>query len=387
MRILWHSNAPWAKSGYGTQTAIWVPRLAALGHEIAISAFHGLQSGPMEWQGHTVYPAGDSPYGGDIIGMHARHFKADLIIMLMDEWACPGDTMHGLKVACWMPVDCTPLSQFDYDRLSEGHHPWPLPLTRFGERQLREAGWDGTDGYRRAPMYVPHGIDTTVFRPPDDRKALREAMGVDDKFVIFMNSANLDKQRKGYPETFAAFSRFHVKHPDTMLVIHAKENHPSGLDLPKTAARMGCADAIKFNSQYLIAAGLVEPEQLRGSYGMADVYINASLGEGFGLGPLEAMACGIPTIVADNSAQPEVQGSAGWKVKCEKAWAAGHQSWWGRPLIDDIARKLELAYRRDGSYFAKKSAAREQALKYDADHVLAEYWKPALERLETWVGS
>ena len=49
MKILWHSNSPWARTGYGTQTALWVPRLAELGHEIAISAFHGLQGSPIPW--------------------------------------------------------------------------------------------------------------------------------------------------------------------------------------------------------------------------------------------------------------------------------------------------------------------------------------------------
>ncbi len=33
MRILWHSNAPFLKTGYGQQTAIWAPRLRDLGHD------------------------------------------------------------------------------------------------------------------------------------------------------------------------------------------------------------------------------------------------------------------------------------------------------------------------------------------------------------------
>ena len=280
-----------------------------------------------------------------------------------------------------MPIDCDPLSVFDYSRLIAGHDPQPIALTRFGERMLEEARPEGK--WRKA-MYIPHGIDTGVWRPPDDRKTLREAMGVDDKFVIFMNAANMDKQRKGYAEQFAAFSRFHHRHPDTMMIVHALTDTSQGLKLDELATRMGCRDAVKFNSQYMLMSGMITPEQLRGSYGMADVFSGCSLAEGFGLGPLESMACGVPTIVSDNSAMPEVQGKAGWLVKCEKAWAAGHNAWWGRPLIDQIVKTYETAYAKGPAYHAKKAAAREQAMKYDTDRVLKEHWVPVLEKLEEW---
>ena len=38
MKILWRSDSPLAVSGYANQTALFVPRIAALGHEIVISA-------------------------------------------------------------------------------------------------------------------------------------------------------------------------------------------------------------------------------------------------------------------------------------------------------------------------------------------------------------
>lgn len=356
---------------------------------MAIFAFHGLQGGMMDWEGIPVYPAGQQPYGGDVAGMHARHFGADLVITLMDHWALAHETLVGLKTAAWMPIDCDPLSSLDFNRLTAGHEVWPVPLSRFGERVLREAGWDipanPSKTKKPAPLYVPHGIDTqATWIPPEDRDALRDAMGVSGKFVVFMDAANMDKQRKGYIEQIAAFSRFHARHPDTMLVIHAVEESPNGLKLPEVVARMGCADAVKFNSQYLITAGMIEPEQLRGSYGMADLYSGCSLAEGFGLGPLQAMACGVPTAVTNGSTMPEVQGGGGWLVKGEKAWASGHNSWWQRPLIDDIVRVYEKAYRRDGPYQAKKAAARQSAVRYDVGTVMKDHWVPALAKLEEW---
>ena len=56
-----------------------------LGYDVALSAFHG-QAGYLRRAeiapGMTipVYPAGQHPYGGDSVGMHARHWGADLVI-------------------------------------------------------------------------------------------------------------------------------------------------------------------------------------------------------------------------------------------------------------------------------------------------------------------
>ena len=59
MKILWHSNAPWAQTGYGQQTALFAPRLRALGHELALSSVWGLGGAGLEWEGMHVYPQDD----------------------------------------------------------------------------------------------------------------------------------------------------------------------------------------------------------------------------------------------------------------------------------------------------------------------------------------
>src|SRR6266496_2625466 len=70
-----------------------------MGHDVAISAFHGQQGGMGEWEGFPVYPAGDHPYGGDVVGLHARHFGASWVIPIMDFWAVSTDTLIRLNVA------------------------------------------------------------------------------------------------------------------------------------------------------------------------------------------------------------------------------------------------------------------------------------------------
>lgn len=65
----------------------------------------------------------------------------------------------------------------------------------------------------------------------------------------------------------------------------------------------------------IIKTGYVNDEDLPGLYSGASVFVFPSFYEGFGIPPLEAMACGTPVIVADNSSLPEVVDQAGIKIK------------------------------------------------------------------------
>jgi len=61
-------------------------------------------------------------------------------------------------------------------------------------------------------------------------------------------------------------------------------------------------------------AGFVAEEDLPTMYSAASVFAFPSLYEGFGLPPLEAMACGTPVVVSKSSSLPEVVGEAGLQV-------------------------------------------------------------------------
>jgi glycosyltransferase involved in cell wall biosynthesis len=60
--------------------------------------------------------------------------------------------------------------------------------------------------------------------------------------------------------------------------------------------------------------GFVAEDELPLWYNTADVFVYPSLYEGFGLPPLEAMACGRPVLVADTSSLPEVVGDAALRI-------------------------------------------------------------------------
>jgi hypothetical protein len=100
-KIMGHSNHFEVDSGYGTQIRQALLTWAELGYDVALSAFHGQQGFYWEWElapglKVPVYPAGQTPYGGDSVGMHARHWGADLVVSLMDQWAMSHETLEGV---------------------------------------------------------------------------------------------------------------------------------------------------------------------------------------------------------------------------------------------------------------------------------------------------
>jgi glycosyltransferase involved in cell wall biosynthesis len=109
--------------------------------------------------------------------------------------------------------------------------------------------------------------------------------------------------------------------------------------------------------------GRVPDEELAVWYNIASVFAYPSIYEGFGLPPLEAMACGTPVVVANTSSLPEVVGDAGELADPEDAGA------WGRvlrSLLADRERAGEMG--RRGMLQARKfswdRAARETAQVY-----------------------
>jgi len=64
----------------------------------------------------------------------------------------------------------------------------------------------------------------------------------------------------------------------------------------------------------VIFLGFIPNNELPVIYNLSDIFVYPSIYEGFGLPPLEAMACGIPVVTSNTSALPEVVGNAGIMV-------------------------------------------------------------------------
>lgn len=377
MKIIWHSNAPWNSSGYGVQTALFVPRIASLGHEVIISAPYSFGGSVLGWEGFKVLPCVRDAAGNDVITRNYEFYEADLMITLCDVFGLlkSAKDLSGLNVAHWFPVDTNPLGEGDVTVLREGGGV-PIAMSRFGERILR---YDGAN-----PMYAPHAVDTEVFSP-GSKELFREtvANAGEGTFVIGICAMNRDPNRKGFSEQFLAFSRFHARHPDSLLAVHSV---PVGshLNLYSLAARLGIGKWVSFPDAYPYDTGMITREQLATWYRGLDVLSMCSYGEGFGLPLIEAQSCGIPVVTTDGSAMSELCGT-GWLVRGAPFWATGHGAWWVRPDADDIELAYEAAWQAREAGVMPNKEARDFALLYDVDRVFTEFWKPILGEFESLV--
>ena len=377
MRITWFSNAPWAPTGYGTQTAQVCRRLRDDGHDVAIATNYGQMAQITEWEGIPVYPGGAERFSTDILDhVHRDHLdgKPGLLLTLYDVWVL-GEAGKGHDVASWTPVDHEPVPP---QVLAWARDHRTIAMSRHGQGAFRHAGVEAT--------YIPHGIDTALFKPtPSDvRKRLKVP---DDAFLVMINAANQDSRpsRKAWPEMLLALTRWMATRKDVYVYLHADLTRPSGLHLPGLMDMLSMpSDRMRACDQASYRIGAYTQEELVELYSAADVLLSTSRGEGFGLAVPEAMACGTPAIVSDFTAQPEIVGDTGWKVRWAPYYDPDHGAFWATPYIGGIVDALEAAYQERGTALqpVRREAARLKAMEYDADTVYAQHWKPFLAAVE-----
>ena len=379
MRILWHSNSPWAKTGYGNQTAMFWHRLQALGYPVVLSSNYGLQGSTLnieaEGQQTQVYPTGLTMAGNDIILSHARHAKADIIITLYDAWVFDPQVMSRARWCPWLPVDHDPAPPPVVRALKAAYQA--IAYSRFGQDRLKTAGIDAA--------YVPHGVDTRVMRPIDRNEARKKIQFppavADYDFLAVMVAANKGTpSRKSFPQVLRAWKAFvEDGHPKALLYLHTHAGEQfQGVNLEELLEQLEISKQnILFADPYWNILGYPD-EYMANLYSAADVLLSPSMGEGFGLPILEAQACGCPVIVGDWTSMPELT-FAGWKCGGEPFYTP-QASWQFIPYQADILRYINEAYEARGDRALRVTAAKG-ALAYDADKVTRKYWKPLLAEL------
>jgi glycosyltransferase involved in cell wall biosynthesis len=141
-----------------------------------------------------------------------------------------------------------------------------------------------------APRQVFHACDRTR-----SRVAARAKFGAVD-YVLALASAS---PRKNIPHLLDEYARLSSQiraHFPLVLVL----SHPAPkAQLHRRAAMLGIEDHIRMLSR-------VPDDEMVALYGAAALFVFPSLEEGFGLPPLEAMACGTPVVASNTSSMPEV---------------------------------------------------------------------------------
>lgn len=386
MRIAWYSNAPWAPTGYGTQTAQVLKRLKAAGHDVAVVANYGLFGTTLHWDGDIpVFPQGTDLHSNDIAPAHAAFWLGDepgWVITLYDVWVLGREAWRGANVASWTPIDHMPVPPQVLGWAQE--HP-TIAMSQFGQRALAQAGVDAN--------YIPHAIETDIFRPTpsDSRSGLKLCIdgkqrdGIpDDAFLVMINAANKGgtPPRKAWAPMLSAFAIFAGQHPNAYLYLHTDLDGMAGApNLRRLSEAVNLDPArVRVVPQYHYRAAQIPDTTLAQIYSAADVLLMTSMGEGFGVPAIEAQACGLPIIVTNFSAQAELVGP-GWAVGYEPYHDQYMDSFLALPHISQIVKALELALERKGDADLRAECV-TFASQYDADLVFDKFWVPQLAKLE-----
>ncbi|MFN6952215.1 MAG: glycosyltransferase family 4 protein [Albidovulum sp.] len=153
----------------------------------------------------------------------------------------------------------------------------------------------------RPAVVIHHGIDTEGFSPADDRAALRRRLGLPERDVILGCFGRIRAQKGTDAFVDAAIALLRDRPGVTALVMgRATEGHDAFLaDLRARAAAAGLADRILFLPEVPVHA-------MADWYRALDLYVAPQRWEGFGLTPLEAMACGVPVVATRVGAFEEI---------------------------------------------------------------------------------
>jgi len=197
---------------------------------------------------------------------------------------------------------------------------------------------------------VPAGVETR-FQPVSDTARLAEVRArynLPDWFILMVGTI---EPRKNLARLIAAYSQLRrqtgLPHA---LVIAGKEGWLFQ-GIYDQVAKEGLTDRVLF-------PGFVADADLPALYTLADLLAFPSLYEGFGLPPLEAMACGTPVVTSDNSSLPEAVGSAALLVNAEDT--DGLTEAMARVLCDASLRmRLAEQGRAQAARFTWPAAARK----------------------------
>jgi len=153
---------------------------------------------------------------------------------------------------------------------------------------------------------IPDAVDHTVYYPQRDKEILRTLKISDDKKIILYVGS--ETPRMNLPTLIKAFAKLKKDLPNVKLI---KIGDPQILGSRKMIFNL----IRHLNLQKdVIFLGYLPDDELTLWYNAADLLVYPCLYAGFGLPPLEAMACGTPIITSNTTSLPEVVGDAGIMV-------------------------------------------------------------------------
>ena len=190
------------------------------------------------------------------------------------------------------------------------------------------------------------------FRPIEDEvllEGVRRRYNLPSRFILSLGTL---EPRKNFARLIEAFANLQSAICNLQHLVIAGGEGWMYEPIYAKVKELGLGDSVLF-------LGFVPDEDLPALYNLADLFVYPSLYEGFGLPPLEAMACGVPVVASTRPSLPEVLGQAALLVD---------------PLdVEGLAAAMERALEDEG--------LRETMVKRGLERAKGLTWRKAARRL------
>jgi alpha-1,3-rhamnosyl/mannosyltransferase len=170
--------------------------------------------------------------------------------------------------------------------------------SHFTKNEIKNTGWKNPNDIRVVHLGVGDEFLETI--PNDEIKTILKIYELEQGYILYLGA--LDK-RKNIALIINAYGQLKKNGLNPPKLVLAGDDIGGGSEITNLILKLGLGNDVR-------RIGFIPREHIRQIYKGAIFFVFPSIYEGFGLPPLEAMACGVPVIASEAASLPEVVGNA-----------------------------------------------------------------------------
>ena len=370
IKVLAYCDSPTCATGFGTVARNIFEALHKTGrYDINILGIN-YWGDPHEFP-YKIWPTGINqdrdPYGRKKVAAMLGQMEYDILFLLQDSFildfmpkVLPSLKTQGkkFKSICYYPIDGTPKKDWIQNVTTADR---TITYSQFGADASKAACPDCGDVH-----IIPHGANLSDFRKMNEAQIdqFKQAFFGKNKDKFIITNLNRNQHRKDIPRTIAAFKEFRKEVPESILYLHmAAKDQGWNLDEVVKAFGFNTQDDILFPDRFGPNQGY-PIEVVNMIYNASDLVTSTTLGEGWGLSWVEAMATKTPVLMPANTVMNDlITEDRGYLcdsgTRPELFTVLPHDNEVIRPLVDtsDMAKKMVHIYNNYDEALAKAETA------------------------------